>query len=124
MHQFKIINDRKKIVYLKWEGIVSAEEAKEVTKKLKEAYEKLGNKKYYIIIDVTTLQVFPKETMPFIIEQQKEAMKYVIEVADLIPKAITKVQLEKSKVEAGNDKTKGFSELDEAILYLENVSIY
>lgn len=124
MYEVKILNKQKKIAYVKWSGVVKPAEVPVVTEKLLKIYEEFNKKRFYIIIDASSLNVFPPETKTLIIEQQKTIVPLLFEVAEISPKTLTKRQLGDTKEAAGNEIAVHFKSVDEALKHLEALSIY
>lgn len=124
MHKLEILNEKKKIVLLKWSGIIKVEEIKEVNGKIEEVFEKLKKEKFYLIVEMTELKIFAPDAKEAIIEQQKLTVPKLIEVVDVIDKALTKTQIKQTKAEANNIYDHEFKTVEEARKYFEKVSIY
>jgi len=124
MYEVKILDEVKKIAYLKWEGTVKVAEVKECNKQMEEICELFKNEKFYLVVDVRELKVFSSETKELIIEQQKQFVPKIYEVAEVVNGIITKNQMEETKKKANNNITKTYNSLDDAVKHLRKVSVY
>lgn len=119
MYEVKVLNKSKKIMLLKWAGIVKKEDVSQVNTLLNQLHEEIGKGKFYLLVDCSDLQVFAPETKDLIIEQQKMFIPHIIKVASVMQKTLTKIQLKETRDKAGNHVETQFETYDEALHFLE-----
>lgn len=124
MYEVKILNESKKIVYLRWEGVVKPSEVGKATEEMLTAYKKLGEKKFYILVDMTKFVVFAPETKELIVEQQKTVVPLVHVAADVFKSVLSEKHVDEAKEKANHQKAKNFKSVEEARKFLEEISIY
>lgn len=120
MYEVKVLNKFKKIAYLKWEGIVKAEEVASANEELLKIYkDDFHSNKFYLLVDASKLMMFKPETKQLIIEQQKLFGPKLIKVADVIKGNLTKAQLKKANDDAELSIVTRFDDFNEALRFLE-----
>lgn len=114
MYKVTILDYDKPIVYLKWSGVVSKQEALDVIPDLKDAAKKVG-KKFYFIVDASELKLNKAEDE--FAKHQKETLPYMLKVLVVVDSSITKLQIRQMAKKSNNDKELFFKTYEEALEY-------
>ncbi|PGK51356.1 hypothetical protein CN918_26560 [Priestia megaterium] len=121
MIEFKILDKQKPILYVKFSGNTTVEEIEQVERLMKEAYEELGRRKFYILGDSSEAKVLGSDTKKAFIEHQLRFTDYVLGVATVRTKAIIRNQFKSINEETGNNLETDFDSYEKALAFLKSL---
>ncbi|WP_164667285.1 hypothetical protein [Virgibacillus doumboii] len=123
MYTVKVINERKKIAMLKWEGMVKESEVKEATRELDAVYKQFGSQKFYLMVDVKDMKVFSPDAKVAIGEQQKWIRSKIHKVGGVMDKKLIERQLEEVSKESKVDELEvPFPSYEKALEFLDDLA--
>ncbi|WP_026691706.1 hypothetical protein [Alteribacter aurantiacus] len=123
MWDVKIVDTSKKVILLKWAGMVRPKEVGEANKKLAECIDQLGEG-FDMIVDMAELKVWTPETQQEIVKHQQWLISAGLgKAAVVVNGAIAKMQLKRTAKESNHSNEHHFTSFDEAMAFLQKEAV-
>lgn len=118
MHKVEVLNKHKKIVLLKWDGSIAADEVKQANDEIEVELKKIGVP-FQLLVDTSNMKLTSKEAELAFVNQQKQFLPRITRLAVVNKSDLTKLQLRKMGEQSQNQKENFFNDFKEALAFLE-----
>ncbi|ADU29172.1 STAS/SEC14 domain-containing protein [Evansella cellulosilytica] len=121
MFEVKVLDVSKKIMYIKWSGMVEPEEVREATNRITELLKGFPSSGFDVLVEMVDVTVMKQDTREELVKHQewlKEAgMK---RAAVVVEGAVAKMQLKRTAKQSNHSEEYHFNSYDEAFHFLKD----
>lgn len=118
MASTKVLDRQKKIIEIVWDSATTPETIRTITNQIK-ANTKTFSGSFDAVVDMTGVKIFTPDTQIALVEHQKEMVAVGLKRAAVVTtKAMSRMQLRRSAMEAGNKLETHWETVEEALAFL------
>ncbi|MDG5786756.1 hypothetical protein QA612_04575 [Evansella sp. AB-P1] len=119
MHDVKLLDKEKKILLIKWIGMVEPNEILEANTKLKESIESFSSPGFDLLVDMTNVKVMKQDTRDELVKHQQMLLTLGMNRAAVVVQgALAKMQLNRTTRESKHEREFHFDTYEQAYKYL------
>lgn len=121
MWRVELIDSKKRIIELVWEGKIQPEEVPQANERLLELIDQFNGQPFDVLVDMSKFISFPTSTQKLIAEQQKLVIeKGMRRSAVVVPSNVVKSGLNMISKKSGHTTEFHFATREEALAFLQS----
>jgi len=118
MFKVEVLDKPKKVVLLKWDGVISKEEVADSNNKLEETIKGLGTP-FRLLVDTSGMKLIKPDALEDFTKQQLQFLSRIDRLGVVNTSQLTKLQLRKMSEKAQNEQENFFTSYEDALAFLK-----